>query len=750
MRPFSFRPLGFSSQRQRLSFRAIILLLTVLSLTACNRENSAYTKIDLNEQPARVAPGLVDPQATDNPGWVRIPAANPDQQRPLRLHSLGLPGIPERKPVQWWDRPMEDFSVEICFSVDQKQLEKLTSPALHLAHIGEKWAIHLNGTKLMSNLEAPESRSRRNLIFPLDVRLFQEGSNCLLFHIRGDPVNMETGLYYGGPYRIIEYQAIVEDKSEAIKLSLISIYLAIGLFHTLFFLQKKRDRYNVYFGLFSGIMALWLFSRSSLIYSVIPQYPITLRLELLALFLLLPSFASFVQSAQGGVHVWFMRTLWISHGLFLLLLLWPSVNLLQDLITWWRVLAILFLFYFLIIIPMRFWRYVRLFQLRYQTLESMKKAILNTVPGNLLIGTVVVVLAGIFDIVNASQGRGNQGIIEYVFLIFVGGSALRIANRLYFLNDMVENLNRKLRHNLSVLNETNTRLRTSERRYRHLIDGSRDIILSLDSRGTILLASRACRVELGIGPEDLEGKNIESLIHGDPADQFRTLEFFRERFEVFRKEKENLQMKIPVRTRSESQPAQFQLTLQKMQGDEHWEILGRLMPLKEDYLLQFLEQEQLTFSMGNELIAVEELSQRLVRNLPRYIDASQAGMIRIGLREILINAIEHGNLAISFEEKSRELSTGNYSDFIILRQSDPRYRDRRVTVDYNLDSNGVVYRIQDQGKGFDHHSMSGKLSVSPSEELPLHGRGIMITRNAFDLVEYNEKGNEVRLLKYFR
>ena len=729
--------------------RTISLLIVALVLLAQCTGGNDSTEINLNRYDARATVGLVNPgEDLESRQWVKIPAAT--NQRSIRMHSLDFSGMPKRSPVQLQDLPMQDFSMELCFDLNDSELDELTSPALQLAHIGEKWAIYLNGNRVFSNLDAPESRSRRSLVYPLDVRYFTAGQNCLLFQFRGDPVNLETGLYYGGPYRILEYQAIVDDKSEAISLSLISIYFALGFFHMLFFLQKKRDRYNVFFGLFAIFMAIWLFAKSPLIYNILPQYYITLRIELCSVFLLLPSLASFIQSAQGGIHRWLMRLLWGSHGILILALLWPSVNFLQDLITFWRVLAILFLFYFLIAIPFRFWRYVRLFQLRYGGFEAFKKAMLNTVPGNLLLGTIVVAMAGILDIVNASQGRGNQGTIGYVFLIFVGGSALRIANRLFFLNDMVENLNRKLRHNLATLNRTNLRLKTSERRYRHLIDGSRDVILSINSEGVILLASRASRLELGIGPEQLEGKHIESLIHGDPADQYRTLEFFRERFEVFQQEKDNLQMKIPVRSKKDAQPVQFQLTLQKMQGEEDWEILGRLVPLKEDYLLQFLQKEQLTFNLGNELIAVEELSQRLVRNLPRYIDVSDTAMIRIGLREILINAIEHGNLAITFEEKSQELSSGNYSEFIAMRQTDPKYRERTVTVDYNLDDAGVVYRIQDQGSGFDHAILGKKLTVSESEELPLHGRGIMITRNAFDLVEYNEKGNEVRLLKYFR
>lgn len=737
---------------------------SMLAGVACEQDPAAIEpgpQINLNEYPAYVRTGLhaVQDPPGEEPGrsqeqeespapWTSLPPA-PDQGRIIRIHALDLPGMPERSFPQWYSHPGEDFSILICFDLDERRLKGFRSPALHLAHIGEQWTIYLNG-HLADRAEGTDhSLTRRDRVIPLDVRWLQEGKNCLMFHIRGDPLNMETGFYYGEPYRIAEYAEIQQDTSELFNLSLITLYLAIGLFHILLFLQKREEKYNLYFGLFSVLMALWLFSRTSVIYSFLPFYGLNLRLELAAVYLLLPVFASFVQGAQGGLHQFFLRTIWVFHGLLLLTLLFPT-NLIQDMVVIWRILAIVFLLYFLIIIPLRFWRYVRLFRVRMGTMNAIQKSLLNTVPGNLLIGTVLVILAGILDIVNASQGRGNHGITGYVFLIFVGGSALRIANRLLFLNEMVENLNRRLRYNLSELNKTNTRLSASERRYRHLIDGSRDIILSIDARGIIRLASRATRTELGLGPEELEGQHIESLIQGDPADQFRTLEFFRERFEVFRKEKENLQMKIPVRTRSVSQPAQFQLTLQKMQGERDWEILGRLVPLKEDYLLQFLQKEQLTFSLGNELIAVEELSQRLVRNIPRYVDPSHAGMIRIGLREILINAIEHGNLAITYEEKSRELSGGNYSEFIALRQSDPRFKDRTVTVDYNLDANGVIYRIRDQGPGFDHENLARKLVIPEDGDLPLHGRGIMITRNAFDLVEYNEKGNEVRLLKYFR
>lgn len=42
-----------------------------------------------------------------------------------------------------------------------------------------------------------------------------------------------------------------------------------------------------------------------------------------------------------------------------------------------------------------------------------------------------------------------------------------------------------------------------------------------------------------------------------------------------------------------------------------------------------------------------------ILNLPKYLDKKTTNTIKLGLREIIINAIEHGNLNIGFEEKTQ-------------------------------------------------------------------------------------------------
>ena len=39
--------------------------------------------------------------------------------------------------------------------------------------------------------------------------------------------------------------------------------------------------------------------------------------------------------------------------------------------------------------------------------------------------------------------------------------------------------------------------------------------------------------------------------------------------------------------------------------------------------------------------------------------------------------------------------------------------------------------------------------LTANEQMLAHGRGIAMTINAFDEVVYNDKGNEVKLVKFF-
>ncbi|MBR4116276.1 MAG: response regulator [Bacteroidales bacterium] len=113
--------------------------------------------------------------------------------------------------------------------------------------------------------------------------------------------------------------------------------------------------------------------------------------------------------------------------------------------------------------------------------------------------------------------------------------------------------------------------------------------------------------------------------------------------------------------------------------------------------------------------------------------------IRLGLEELIYNAIEHGNLNISFLEKTNALECGNFEELINERQKDVKYKDKKVFISFNQCPEYDELYIQDEGNGFD-------IGISIKEEL--HGRGIRLSRFFFDEIEYKENGNIVRVRRY--
>ena len=100
------------------------------------------------------------------------------------------------------------------------------------------------------------------------------------------------------------------------------------------------------------------------------------------------------------------------------------------------------------------------------------------------------------------------------------------------------------------------------------------------------------------------------------------------------------------------------------------EILGRASISEEDGIQKYIVNERLTLHIGNSLIAADEVAFRLTNMFRKHMDASEAKLIRLALREIVINAIEHGNLNITFAEKSEAMLHDDYFNMINRRRKE--------------------------------------------------------------------------------
>ncbi len=113
----------------------------------------------------------------------------------------------------------------------------------------------------------------------------------------------------------------------------------------------------------------------------------------------------------------------------------------------------------------------------------------------------------------------------------------------------------------------------------------------------------------------------------------------------------------------------------------------------------------------------------------------------LGITEIMQNAIEHGNLGITFEEKSKLLLGGTYHDEIKQRLELPENRNKKATVEIKRTSESLVLIITDDGEGFEWERF---INFSPERATLPNGRGIaMAGLLSFDKIEFVEPGNRV-------
>lgn len=156
-------------------------------------------------------------------------------------------------------------------------------------------------------------------------------------------------------------------------------------------------------------------------------------------------------------------------------------------------------------------------------------------------------------------------------------------------------------------------------------------------------------------------------------------------------------------------------------------------------------QRSLTMKFESEVGLVPRVVDFLIAETGTMFTKDELINIELGLVELMVNAIEHGNLNISYEEKSKALETNMLTELYDERKQDDAYKDRRVTVLYNQNQESCEWMISDEGNGFDYHDLPDP--TSSDNLLDMNGRGIFISKFMFDSLEYLGKGNMVRIRK---
>ncbi len=161
----------------------------------------------------------------------------------------------------------------------------------------------------------------------------------------------------------------------------------------------------------------------------------------------------------------------------------------------------------------------------------------------------------------------------------------------------------------------------------------------------------------------------------------------------------------------------------------------------QNYLLRTISG---SFVMDNDPFNVRTYANLVTNYLYNMnsINIDSKERLHVSLFEMLMNAVEHGNCSISYDEKSRWLETHDtILDLIRDKCKDPEVRAKRVFFSYRITPERSYYTIRDEGHGF-----NWKERVDPNESevnLSLHGHGIRMTQHYVENLRYNDSGNEV-------
>ncbi len=118
--------------------------------------------------------------------------------------------------------------------------------------------------------------------------------------------------------------------------------------------------------------------------------------------------------------------------------------------------------------------------------------------------------------------------------------------------------------------------------------------------------------------------------------------------------------------------------------------------------------------------AIVGVCRRILSEIEAYgFDQEDIFAIHLAIEEAFINAIKHGNKMDNNKE---------------------------VKIDYSVSPDKVEIFIADLGDGFDPDSIP---DPRRGENLyKTEGRGLLLMRSYMDVIEFNERGNSVRMVRY--
>lgn len=148
--------------------------------------------------------------------------------------------------------------------------------------------------------------------------------------------------------------------------------------------------------------------------------------------------------------------------------------------------------------------------------------------------------------------------------------------------------------------------------------------------------------------------------------------------------------------------------------------------------------QELNFTFTT-LAEINQILCSIDKNLPDH------PQLLLGIKELMVNAVEHGNLEIGYSLKTELLAQGNWLEEVERRLALKKNKHKKASLKVCFNATNVKIEVTDAGQGFDYHPYNQPISKkSLFFATSLHGRGLHLARQmAFDDVQFLEGGKKV-------
>ena len=151
------------------------------------------------------------------------------------------------------------------------------------------------------------------------------------------------------------------------------------------------------------------------------------------------------------------------------------------------------------------------------------------------------------------------------------------------------------------------------------------------------------------------------------------------------------------------------------------------------------------YILKNNIGDVGGLVKDISSEISGHLDEASLNLFAAALYEVCINAIEHGNLGISYETKREWIEKNIYYVKLSELLSSEIAKNTFVEIKLNIEKDCITLTVKDKGQGFKPNKEIEKIKKDSFTRNS--GRGMMMVKSYFDMIKYNKTGNAITLVK---